>query len=123
VLGFWSSICVAAVATPKRKLPRPDSAPIDPGAPNTIGASSVAVGETVWVAVSVTVGVAVGVAVGEEGTVDEGVAVGVPVAVGLDVEVEVAGATVAVGVGRVAGLSSPSHPTRASEARSNGTSR
>src|ERR1700722_4583553 len=30
VLVFWSSICVAAAATPKRKAPMPDDAAIDP---------------------------------------------------------------------------------------------
>jgi hypothetical protein len=50
VWTFSSSICVAAVATPKRKLPRPEGAAIDPGCPKTIGAVIVGVADEVAVA-------------------------------------------------------------------------
>jgi hypothetical protein len=88
-----------------------------------IGAVSVGVGDTVGVSVSVGATVAVAVAVDAPEGVGEATA-GVVDAVGLAVAVDVAAATVAVGVDRVEEPSSPpSHPRRPIDRTSIATSR
>src|SRR5262245_379756 len=40
VSGFWSSIWVAALDAPKRKLPFPDGSDVEPNGPNAISAGA-----------------------------------------------------------------------------------